>query len=59
VKGPAAILLGEGPGSMQIILLSCLFGAVCTIVLWAAGSASVMRDRMMRRGGELFPPEDV
>jgi hypothetical protein len=43
---------------MQIILLSCLFGAVCTMVLWAAGSASVMRDQMMRRGGELSPPED-
>jgi hypothetical protein len=44
---------------MQIIFLSCLFGAACTMVLWAAGSASVMRERMMRRGGELSPPEDL
>ena len=43
---------------MRTIILSCLFGAVCTMVLWAAGSASVMRERMMRRGGELAPPED-
>jgi hypothetical protein len=43
---------------MQIIILSCLFGAACTMVLWAAGSASAMRDRMMRRGGELLPPEE-
>jgi hypothetical protein len=44
---------------MQIILLSCLFGAVCTMVLWAAGAASVTRERMMRRGGELAPPEEL
>jgi hypothetical protein len=43
---------------MQTILLSCLFGAVCTMVLWAAGSASAMRERMMRRG-ELPPPEET
>jgi|SRR5580658_7872228 hypothetical protein len=45
--------------SMQTILLSCLFGAVCTMVLCAAGAADVMRDRMMRRGGELSPPEET
>jgi hypothetical protein len=44
---------------MQTILLSCLFGAVCTMVLCAAGAADVMRDRMMRRGGELSPPEET
>jgi hypothetical protein len=44
---------------MQTIILSCLFGVVCTMVLWAAGSANAMRDRMMRRGGELFPPEET
>ena len=43
---------------MQTILLSCLFGAVCTMVLWAAGSASAMREQMMRRG-ELPPPEET
>jgi len=45
--------------SMQTVLLSCLFGAVCTMVLWAAGSANAMRDRMLRRGGELSPPEET
>jgi type III secretory pathway component EscT len=43
---------------MQTVLLSLLFGAVFTMVLWAAGSAAALRDRMMRRGGELFPPEE-
>jgi hypothetical protein len=42
---------------MQIILLSCLFGTVCTMALWAAGPASPMRERMTRRGGEPSPPE--
>jgi hypothetical protein len=44
---------------MQTILLSCLFGAVGAMVLWVAGSASAMRDRMMRRGGRLAPPEEL
>jgi hypothetical protein len=44
---------------MQTIVLSCLFGAVCAMVLCAAGSANAMRDRMMRRGGELSPPEET
>jgi hypothetical protein len=43
---------------MQIIFLSCLFGAACTMVLWAAGSASAMRDWMIRRGGGILPPEE-
>jgi hypothetical protein len=45
--------------SMQTVVLSCLFGAVCAMVLCAAGSANAMRDRMMRRGGELYPPEET
>ncbi len=44
---------------MQTILLSCLFGAVCTMVLWVAGSAVAIRDRMMRRGGKFSPPEET
>jgi hypothetical protein len=41
---------------MLTVVLSCLFGAVCTMVLWASGSAAVMRDQMMRRG-RFSPPE--
>jgi hypothetical protein len=44
---------------MQTIILSCLFGAVCAMVLWVAVSASEMRDAMMRRGGPLAPPEEL
>jgi len=44
---------------MQTILLSCLFGAVCAMVLWVAGSASTMHDRMIRRGGRLAPREEI
>jgi hypothetical protein len=29
------------------------------MVLWVAGSASTMHDRMMRRGGRLGPPEKL
>jgi hypothetical protein len=43
---------------MQTVILSCAFGAVCTMVLWAIGSASVKRDLMIRRGGKLLPPEE-
>jgi hypothetical protein len=43
---------------MQTIVLSCLFGAVCTMVLWVVGSASAKRDLMIRRGGKLLPPEE-
>jgi hypothetical protein len=44
---------------MQTVILSCLFGVVCTMVLWVAGSAAAMRDQMMRRGGRLAPPEEL
>jgi hypothetical protein len=59
-KGPRAILPcdPEGIGLMQTIVLSCLFGAVCTMVLWVVGSAAAKRDLMIRRGGKLFPPEE-
>jgi hypothetical protein len=43
---------------MQTIILSCLFGAVCTMVLWVVGSASAKRDLMIRRGGKLLSPEE-
>jgi hypothetical protein len=43
---------------MQTIVLSCLFGAVCTMVLWVVGSAAAKRDLMIRRGGKLLPPEE-
>jgi len=45
---------------MQTILLGFLFAATCTMVLWAAGSAAVMRDRMMTRFDRaVFPPEEI
>jgi hypothetical protein len=44
---------------MQTLLLSCLFGAVCAMVLWVAGSASALRDRMMRRGDRLSGSEEL
>jgi hypothetical protein len=44
---------------MQTLLLSCLCGAVCTMVLWVASSAAVTRDQMMRRGNRLSPPEEL
>jgi hypothetical protein len=43
---------------MATVLLSCVIGAVCSMVLWVAGSAAVTRDQMMRRGGKLAPPEE-
>jgi hypothetical protein len=60
VKGPSVILkfVSEGMRLMETVLLSCVIGAVCTMVLWVAGSAAVMRDQMMRRGGKLSPPEE-
>ena len=41
---------------MQTLVLSFLFGGVCAMVLWVAGSAAAMRDRMMQRGGRLYRP---
>jgi len=43
---------------MQTLLLSCLFGAVCTMVLWVLSSVAAKRDQIMRRGGKFFPPEE-
>jgi len=44
---------------MQTLVLSCVFGTVCAMVLWVVSSASVKRDEMMRRSGRLFPPEEI
>jgi hypothetical protein len=43
---------------MQTVLLSCVFGAVCTMVLWVVSSAAAKREQMMRRGGRPAPPEE-
>jgi hypothetical protein len=42
---------------MQIVILSCLFGAVCTMVLWVIGSVAGKREEMVRRG--MSPPEEI
>jgi hypothetical protein len=44
---------------MQTVLLSCVFGAVCTMVLWVISSAAAKREQMMRRSGRLAPPEEL
>jgi hypothetical protein len=38
-------------GVMQTIIISFLFGVTCALVLWAAGSAAMTRDRLMREYG--------
>jgi len=43
---------------MQTILLSCLFGIVCAMVIRVASSAAIMRDQMLGRDGRLAPPEE-
>jgi hypothetical protein len=43
---------------MQTVLLSCVFGAVCTMILWVISSVATKREQMMRRGGGFFPPEE-
>jgi hypothetical protein len=60
-KGPAANFAAiiEGIGLMQTLLLSCLFGAVCTMILWVLSSASAKRDYLMRHGNKLLPPEEI
>jgi hypothetical protein len=60
-KGTGANLnpIFEGLRLMQTLLLSCLFGAVCTMVLWVLGSAAAKRDDLMRRSGKLFPPDEL
>jgi hypothetical protein len=42
---------------MQTILLSCLFGVLCAMGLWAAVSARATMDQVIRRG-RLSPPEE-
>lgn len=44
---------------MQTVLISCVFGAVCTMVLWVVGAAAAKRDALIRRGGKLLPPEEI
>jgi hypothetical protein len=44
---------------MQTVLLSCLFGAVCTMVLWVISAAAVRRDQMIRRGAKFSAPEEL
>jgi type III secretory pathway component EscT len=43
---------------MQTILLGFLFGTTSTMVLWAAGSAAVMRDQMMTRLDRALSPSE-
>ena len=40
-------------------LLSCAFGAVCTMVLWVVSAAAAKHDQLARRGLKLFPPEEI
>jgi hypothetical protein len=42
---------------MQTVLLSCAFGAVCTMVLWVVSGVAAKRDQFMRRG-KVMAPED-
>jgi hypothetical protein len=44
---------------MQTLLLSCLFGIVCTMVLWVISSAAAKREYLMRHGDKLLPPEEI
>ncbi len=44
---------------MQTVLLSCVFGGLCTMVLWVVSSLAVKREQMMRRGGRLASPEEI
>lgn len=46
-------------GLMQTILLSCLFGGVCTMVLWVVSSLAAKREQLMRRDGRLAAPEEI
>jgi hypothetical protein len=41
----------QGMGVMQTIIISLLFGVTCALVTWAAGSAAITRDRLMREYG--------
>ncbi|HTH35178.1 MAG TPA: hypothetical protein VL976_12460 [Xanthobacteraceae bacterium] len=43
---------------MLTVILTCAFGALCTMILWVVGAAAVERDMMLRHTGRLFPPEE-
>jgi hypothetical protein len=60
-KGPPLSLRLDLPGidEMQTLLLSCAFGAVCTMILWVVSSAGAKHDQLVRRGVKLFPPEEL
>jgi hypothetical protein len=42
---------------MQTVLISCAFGAVCTMMLWVISNVAAKRDRVIRRG-KVLAPED-
>jgi hypothetical protein len=44
---------------MPAVLLSCAFGAVCTMVLWIVSAAAAKHDQLVRRGLKPFPPEEI
>jgi len=44
---------------MQTVLLSCVFGAVCAMVLWVTSSVVSKREQMMRRDATFSPPEEI
>jgi hypothetical protein len=41
---------------MQVILIGCLFGAVCAMGLLAAAPVRATIEEVIRRGGSPFPP---
>jgi hypothetical protein len=43
---------------MQTVLISCAFGAVCTMVLWVVSHVAAKRDQVLRRG-KLLAAEDL
>jgi hypothetical protein len=43
---------------MLTVILTCAFGALCTMILRVVGAAAVERDMMLRHTGRLFPPEE-
>jgi hypothetical protein len=44
---------------MQTVLLSCAFGAVCTMVLWVVSAAAAKHDQLARRCLKPIPPEEI
>jgi hypothetical protein len=41
---------------MQVVIVSCVIGAMCAMGLWAAWSVQAAVDEVVRRGGRPFPP---